>query len=66
MKIGIDVLLTIIFAILKLTGVFQISWFLVFLPVIVGMALMVLFLLVVGIVAVKAKDVRIKNDGGLK
>lgn len=64
MKIGMDVLLTIILVILKVTGVIKISWFLVFLPMVIGTALMVLLLMFVGIVAMKAKSVVVTKNGG--
>lgn len=51
---GIGTLLTIVFVILKLTGVIAWSWWLVFLPMIISWGLFLLVLLVVGIIAILA------------
>ena len=46
---GFGTLLTIVFVILKLTGVIAWSWWLVFLPMIISLGLVLLALLIVGI-----------------
>lgn len=51
---GIGTLLTIVFVVLKLTGVIAWSWWLVFLPMIISWGLFLLVLLIVGIIAILA------------
>ena len=51
---GFGTLLTIVFVVLKLTGVITWSWWLVFLPMIISWGLFLLVLLVVGIIAILA------------
>lgn len=51
---GFGTLLTIVFVVLKLTGVIAWSWWLVFLPMIISWGLFFLILLVVGVLAVLA------------
>ena len=51
---GFATLLTIVFVVLKLTGVIAWSWWLVFLPMIISWGLFFLILLIVGVLAVLA------------
>lgn len=50
---GVTELLTILFVALKLTGVVTWSWFIVFLPEIIGLGLYVILLLVYIVAAIK-------------
>ena len=51
---GFATLLTIVFVVLKLTGVIAWSWWLVFLPMIISWGLLLLALLIVGVIAILA------------
>jgi len=62
MKIGLDALITIVLMVLKLTGVIHVSWWIVFLPVIISTAFLCLALLGIGAIAVA----KIKNGGRIQ
>ena len=51
---GLSTLLTIVFVVLKLTGVITWSWWLVFLPMIISWGLFFLILLFVGAITILA------------
>jgi len=51
---GLSTLLTIVFVVLKLTGVITWSWWLVFLPMIISWGLFFLILLFVGTITILA------------
>ena len=66
MKIGLDAVFTIILAALKITGVLNISWLWVFMPMIVSTAILRILLVITGAVAVfmaKSGKLTIKNRG---
>ena len=48
--------LTLLFITLKLTGVIAWSWWLVLLPIYVGIPLFIVFIVIIGVIAAVTKD----------